>query len=93
MPTLIEHVTATPPRAVGAPDWFTTLKPEQQQDVRDLLTAKLRDSGSVQHSILQLAEILIEHFGLQVRVGTVRARLAELTREIQQCPPRTSKKK
>jgi hypothetical protein len=93
MPTLMERVTTTPPRVAGAPDWFTELPPAHQREIRDLVATRLRDDGSVQHSNSQLAEILIEHFGLPVKLGTVRSRLAQLTREIQQCPPRASKKK
>jgi hypothetical protein len=89
----MERVTTTPPRLAGAPDWFTGLPSQHQREIRDLLAAKLRDDGSVQHSMLQLAQILIEHYGLQVKGTTVRYRLAELTREIQQCPTRASKKK
>lgn len=98
MPTLMERVTTTPPRTVGASDWFTELPPEHQREIRDLLAAreraKLQSDSPAQHSVQQLAEILIEHFGLPVKLGTVRSRLAQLTREIQQCPsPKASRKK
>jgi hypothetical protein len=93
MTTLLERVTATPPRRVGAPEWFTELPSEHQREIRDLVAARLRDDRSIQHSNSQLAEILIEHYGLPVRPGTVRYRLAQLTREIQQCPPKASRKK
>ena len=98
MPTLMERVTTTPPRVAGAPDWFTELPPEHRREIQDLLAARIRArqqaDAPAQHSMQQLAEILIEHFGLPVKLGTVRSRLAQLTREIQQCPsPKASKKK
>jgi hypothetical protein len=93
MTTLLERVTATPARAVGAPDWFRAMSPADQQDIRDLLATRLRDDGTVQHSMVQLAEIVVEHYGLAVKPNSARMRLAELTREIQQCPKRPSKKK
>lgn len=97
MTTLMERVTTTPPRVVGAPDWFTELPPEHQREIRDLLAARERSKSQpdspAQHSMQQLAEILIEHYGLPVKLGTVRSRLAQLTREIQQCPPKASRKK
>lgn len=93
MTSLLERVTATPARTAGPTDWFTEMPPSDQQDIRDLLTARLRDDQAIRHSIVQLSEILIDHYRLPVRVGTVRARLAELTREIQLCPSRKASKK
>ena len=49
MTTLLERVTTTPARQLGAPDWFTALDPLDRQDIRDLLSARLRDDGTVRH--------------------------------------------
>jgi hypothetical protein len=93
MTSLLERVTTTPARALGAPDWFKAMSAADQQDIRDLLAVRLRDDGTVRHSFQQLAEIVIEHYGLAVKPNSVRMRLAEITREIQQCPRKASKKK
>jgi len=76
---LLDHARQEPPRRAGRPDWFQRLPKQSQLEILDFVDAKRR--RELRHSYLQLAEILIKHYGIRASVGAVRTKLKALATE------------
>jgi len=83
MNRLLKRVITSPPRPSSGRGWFEKLPRASQQQVLEVLREKKR--GEIQHGFTQLAEIVLQEFGLPTSPKQVRVRLAELYRRLPEC--------